>query len=233
MKRFGKLLLAVSAVLLLGNTPSFAQTSDLGNWNTFSLDKKLNDKISLGFDAELRFKSNLTRFNLIYTNFSASYKITDWLKVTGVYRFIDKNKDDGYYGLRHRVYGDLAAKYKTGKFSFAARTRVQWEFRAKGYAGDVGNIPEVYWRNKFDIKYKLTDRITPYIAAEFRWQLRNPRIPYNDGCVFDRNRAYLGLDYEINHDNTIGLYYMRQSEFNVEEPETLHIIGLEYSLSLD
>lgn len=229
------LRLFIVSVSLLSGAAAHAQTQDFGNWNTFSLNKDLGKKLTVGGDLELRFSDNLSRFNLFYINLGASYKITKWMRVAGVYRFIDKYKDDNTFGFRHRLYGDLVLRHKIldDRLSLTARSRMQWEWRAAGYGSEAQGVPEIFWRNKFDVKYEATDKIYPYVSVETRWQIQNPRFSYNDGCTFDRHRIFFGSDYKITDVITLGLYYMRQTEVNVADPESLNIIGLEYTISLD
>lgn len=232
MKLLRTLIVSVS---LLAGVSADAQTQDFGSWNTFSVNKDLGKKFSAGGDLELRFSDNLSRFNLLYINLGATYKVTKWMRVTGVYRFIDKYKEDNSFGIRHRLYGDLVLRHKLldERLSLTARSRMQWEWRAAGYGSESQGVPEIFWRNKFDVKYGVTDKIFPYVSLETRWQIQNPRFSYNDGCTFDRHRLYFGSDYKITDVITLGLYYMRQTEVNVVDPQTLNIIGLEYSISLD
>ncbi|TND07636.1 MAG: Protein of unknown function (DUF2490) [Bacteroidetes bacterium] len=230
MNIFRKIL---AGLFIAGALPAAAQTQDFGSWTTFSLSKKVADKFRVGTDLELRMRDNLTDYNLFYVNLGGTYKPLDWLSISATYRFIHKHKDDGTYGIRHRYYNDFAAKFKPGKFTLSYRARIQWEVRTTGYSDKYGLIPEIYWRNKFDIKYKATDKITPYIGTEIRFQLLNPRVPYNEGLTFDRDRAYAGMDYSINDNHTLGVFFLHQIEFNVEDPETLNIIGVEYSIALD
>lgn len=208
-----------------------AQHSDLGNWNTFSFNKDLNKKITLNFDQELRFRNNLTRLNLLYTNIGATYKINKYVRIAGVYRFIAKYKDDNLWGYRHRLYADLILKLRPGRFSFVYRSRVQWEWRGAGYSSEYGRVPEIYWRNLFKASYKVNDLVSPYFGTELRVQVQNPRIPYHNG--FDRSRFMAGVDLNLNKSNTLGFYYLLQKEWNVIDPETLNIIGIEYSISID
>jgi hypothetical protein len=226
--------LIVSVTLLAGVT-AHAQTSDFGSWNTFSVSKDLGKKFSAGGDLELRFGDNLSRLNLFYINLGATYKITKWMRISGVYRFIDKYKDDNTFGFRHRLYVDLSLRQKLldERLILSARSRMQWEWRAAGYGSEAQGVPEIFWRNKFDVKYGVTDKLFPYVSLETRWQIQNPRFPYNDGCNFDRTRLYFGSDYKITDVITVGLYFMQQKEHNVVDPQTLNIIGLEYSISLD
>lgn len=224
MKRF---CLALSVLLSVGLN---AQTQDLGMWNTISVNKDITDKFSVGIDQELRLRDNLSTINLVYTNFGATYKVTDFFKVGLTYRFIDKHKSDFSWGVRNRGYIDLTFRVKPAKFTISYRARFQMEWRGAGYSDRYGNVPEIYLRNQVKISYQLTDKIEPYIGDEVRWQIQNPRIPYHNGI--DRTRAFAGVTYEINQKNKVGTYFLYQHEFNVNDPETLYIIGLEYSLNL-
>jgi hypothetical protein len=217
-------LFAATCTLSLG-----AQINDFGMWNTFSINKEITKKFSVGLDQEFRLRDNLGTVNLIYTNIGASYKVTDFFKVSLVYRFIDKHKEDLTWGLRHRVYTDLTFKVKPGNFSIAYRARFQAEWRGTGYAPEFGNVPEVFWRNQVKAGYKAGD-FEPYTGVEVRWQLRNPRIPYHEDI--DRARFFAGVNYEINKRNVVGTYFLLQKEVNVIDRQTLYIWGLEYTINL-
>lgn len=225
-----KKLVLLIPVLLLCRMGS-AQTEDLGSWMTLSFNKGIVGGLQFNFDQELRLRNNLSDVNLIYSNIGLSYKFTKWFRVATVYRFIDKHKDDGTWGIRHRTYADFIFKFKPGKFSLGYRARLQSEWRGAGYSGEFGKVPEVYVRNLFKIGYKLNDHFSPYVGSEMRWQVQNPRIPYHEG--FDRTRFMAGTDYNINDNQTLGLYFLLQKEWNVINPQTLYIIGVEYSFSMD
>ena len=227
--KYGRLLLILPFFLLA--RPANAQSQDFGSWMTFSVNKGIVGKLEFNFDQELRLRNNLTDVNLLYTNLGLSYKFTKWFRFAAVYRFIDKHKETGEWGLRNRFYADFIFKVKPGKFTLGYRARFQEEFRGYGYASDYGKVPEVFMRNLFKVSYKLNDRFSPYAGAELRWQLQNPRIPYGDG--FDRTRFFAGTDYEISKKQTAGAYFLLQKEWNVSDPQTLYILGLEYSLSFD
>lgn len=223
-----KRLLAVAACA--AGISLCAQTSDFGMWNTLSINKEISDKLTFGIDQELRLRDNLSTLHLIYTNVGASYKVTDYFKVALIYRFIDRHKEDLTWGIRHRIYTDFTFKVKPGDFSIAYRARFQAEWRARGYTGEFGNIPEVFMRNQLKIGYKATSDIEPYIGTEVRWQLQNPRIPYHESI--DRARYFAGVNYEINKHNVIGTYFLVQKEVNVIDRQSLFIWGLEYTINL-
>ncbi|MBI3510518.1 MAG: DUF2490 domain-containing protein [Bacteroidetes bacterium] len=212
-------------------TNSIAQTEDFGSWMTFSFNKKIVKNFDFNFDQELRLKNNLQSVNLTYTNIGVTYKFNKYFRISPVYRFIDKNKGNDSWGIRQRAYVDLIFKYKLGKFSFGYRARLQSEWRSWGYASDLGNVPELYERNMFKVAYAATASLSPYVASELRFQYRNPRIPYHNG--FDRSRFYAGLNYDFNQFSSGGIYFMCQKEWNVNDRQTLYILGFEYSISLD
>ncbi|HLG03256.1 MAG TPA: DUF2490 domain-containing protein [Bacteroidia bacterium] len=208
-----------------------SQTDDFGAWMTFSINKGIAGKLDLNFDQEFRLRYNLTDVNLFYTNVGLAYRFTKWFKISGTYRFIYKHKDDNTWGVRHRGYVDLAFRTKPGRYVLSYRARLQSEIRTAGYSNEYGKVPEIYFRNLFKAGYKVNDVVTPYLATEIRFQIQNPRIPYHNGI--DRSRFIGGLDYAINQNNTFGAYFLFQKEWNVKNPETLYIIGLEYVLSID
>ena len=110
------------------------------------------------------------------------------------------------------------------------RNRLQAEVR-NIYTSEIGNIPEWYFRNKFEMKYELNKTISPYASVEFRYQINNPRL-VEGNKIWSRSRYAIGLDYKKSDKNTFGIYYLIQQEFNLSQPQNLYILGLEYSISL-
>lgn len=216
---------------LLISTSAFSQaTEDAGLWSTFNLDKKLNDKFSLFMTEEFRLRENFTRVNLFYTDLGVQYQLAKFLKIALAYRLIEKNLIDDTYSYRHRVMLDITLKKKIGSFAVSYRQRLQREVR-NIQTSESGFMPEWYSRNKLAIKYDLGKPITPYIAAEFRYQINNPRL-VEANRLWSRSRYFVGLDYKKSDKHAFGLFYMIQREFNVSAPQNLYIVGLEYSISL-
>lgn len=203
---------------------------DAGSWNTFNLEYSLNSKFTGLFTQECRIKENFSRLNLFYTNLGVEYKVAKNFKAALVYRWIDKYQDDNSYSFRHRIMLDLTAKHKFGKLTFSYRNRTQVESRDL-YSSAAGAVPEWYSRNKFGIKYDMGKRYTPFASAELRYQFHDPRAVESDG-TWHRGRYVLGAEYKINNKNTFSAYYLIQNEWNVSTPQTIYIIGLEYTLSL-
>lgn len=205
-------------------------TNDAGLWATCNVEKKLNKKFGIFITEEYRRKENFTRTNLFYTDLGVFVKPLDFLKLSLVYRPIQKYLEDNTFSYRHRLMLDISVKKKFGRITISFRERIQAEVR-NVYSSDIGSIPEWYSRNKFELKYDLDKPITPYIAVEFRYQINNPRA-VESNKLWHRNRYTLGLDYKYNNKNSFGLYYLIQQEYNVSAPQNLYIVGIEYSLSI-
>jgi hypothetical protein len=210
-------------------TCGYAQVNDFGAWTAVSLDKKLSNKFTLVIAEEIRFFQNLQRLNLTYTNLGLSYKLNKSIKLTAVYRFIQKYRDENDFSWRHRIYLDAQFKEKYYPFTFVYRARLQTQVRDY-YSSDDGKFLESYWRNKFDVRREFGKGFSPYLAAEFRYQFYNDRNKEANN-KFNRGRYFLGCQYQYTESKTFDVFFMHQREINVNNRERNYIIGFEYSYS--
>ena len=225
-KTFLILLFSLGYIMYL-----FAQpTNDAGLWTTFNVNKKLKRNFGVFLTEEYRLRENFSQTNLFYTDIGTEVRPLSFLKVSIAYRLIEKFINDKTFSYRHRLMLNISLKQKLGDATLSYRQRLQSEVR-NIYSSAIGNIPEWYSRNKFELKYDINKPITPYIATEFRYQINNPRAVESNG-LWHRNRYFVGLDYKRSDKHSFGLYYMLQREFNVSSPQNIYIIGLEYSISL-
>lgn len=211
---------------------SFSQpVSDAGMWNTFSFEKQFTSKFSVVMDQELRLKENFTMLNLLYTNFGISLKPFKSFKVSLTYRLIDKwQYEVKNFSYRQRLMLDFSYKLKLRKrLALSYRARFQTEFRDLNVS-PIGAVPEFFWRNKFDLKYKI-GRYVPYVGVEFRYQIKDPRNPETD-LGWHRVRSFLGIDYDLSDRSSVGIYYLTQRDFKINNPQYLYIVGLQYSFTL-
>ena len=127
---------------------------------------------------------------------------------------------------------DLTFKKKLKKITLSERIRYQAEVQ-DFYTSKKGKLVEQFLRFKTDLKFAATDKITPYISCELRYQIHAPR---GDGPIYDKGfhriRNVLGVEYEINKKNAVNLYYLYQTEFNISTPETIYILGVGYTLTI-
>ncbi|MES2515681.1 MAG: DUF2490 domain-containing protein [Bacteroidota bacterium] len=226
-----KFIVCVFAGILFSLETS-AQTGDAGMWNTLTIQHAITKKINVVIDEEFRLRENYQRINLFYTNIGIDYKATKFLKISPTYRTIQKKRFDGTYSFRHRLMLDVTLKKKFTKLTLSERVRYQIEVQ-DFYTSRKGKQAEQFMRFKTDLKYGVSNNVTPYISCELRYQIRSPR---GDGPLYDngfhRVRNVLGIEYEINKKNTINLYYVIQSEFGISSPESIYILGIGYTLTI-
>lgn len=227
-----KFILILSSIFLFGLT-SFSQPSnDAGLWTTLTIQKSINKKLAFVVDQEFRLKENYQRINLFYTNIGVDYKLSKSIKVSPTYRAIQKKRLEGTYSYRHRLMLDVTLKKKMTKFTLSERVRYQAEIQDFN-TSKKGKLVEQFLRLKTDLKFSATETVTPYISCELRYQIRAPRGDgplYNNG--FHRIRNVLGVDYQINKNNSVDLYYQFQTEFNISSPESTYILGIAYKLEI-
>lgn len=223
---FISLIISLSFISKL-NAQNF---SDAGMWNTVNIEKKLKNNLSVFVKEEFRLKENFGQLNLFYTDVGVGYRPYNFLKAELSYRSVEKYLITDFFSIRHRLMLDITLKKKYNRFTLSYRQRLQAEVRNVN-SSDNGRVPELYSRNKGEVKYDLHKKYTPFFSCEWRYQIKDPRNVESDR-TWHRVRYALGFDYELNKRSTFGVYYLFQHEWNVSIPENLYILGLEYSLSL-
>ena len=223
MKIFKNTSILIALLLICNVTKS---QTDIGMWNTISLEKEITKKFSVTLDEELRLKDTLSRLNLLYTNLGISYKPFKGFKLSLTYRFIQKYTDLDEFNYRNRLMFDASYKYFYRNFELKYRARIQ----AETINDNKNRGPEWYWRNKFELKYYVW-KFAPYIGTELRYQIRVQNHPETD-LGWHRVRLFAGVQYAINKNNTVEIYYLRQHEFYILDPNEIHVLGLQYSLTL-
>ncbi|MEI7663338.1 MAG: DUF2490 domain-containing protein [Bacteroidota bacterium] len=230
-----KRLLALPLILAF---LTFAQTAagqqdDMCLWSKFTIEKALSARYSVYVTQESRLRENISRPDELYLEGGGSMKAGYGLKLSMGYRFSGNFDDVKYYSLgmryHHRGFLDLDYKVRRGQFTFNFRARLQAEFK-NVYSSDKGKVPEWYWRDKFEVKYRIR-RFEPYLGVEPHFQIIDPRNPEGNFSV-NRLWIFAGVGYSVMKHHTVGIYYMVQREWKVPTPQNKYIIGIEYSISL-
>ncbi len=205
---------------------SFSQVQDANLWMNVSVEKKIIQSLSISLNQEFRMNENITELGTFFTEIGATYKINKYFRISANYRFINKRRLDDSYSKRHRYFFDLTIRKKFSPVILSFRTRFQSQY-TDVFSSEDGKIPACYSRNKLTIKYDDGNNLKPYFYAELFSPLKHPFDVFIDNARFSA-----GLEYEINRMNTIDVFYIFQKEYNVNNPETDHVIGLGYYLSL-
>jgi long-subunit fatty acid transport protein len=197
-------------------------------WNTVSFKHKFNKKFALLLTQEFRLKENYSQINVTYTELGLEYSYKKNIKTSLVYRNIQKFQYQGPLSFRNRLQWDIVLKKNfSSKIGFNYRHRLQAEVKDYFTSAD-GTLTEWFSRHKIGIKYDFNDKWNAAVSAEYRLQINDPRSPeYNMG--FHRQRYQAGFTYKINNKQDVGIYYLYQNEFNIQDLTDIYILGIEYS----
>jgi hypothetical protein len=207
------------------------KVSDAGLWSTFTLKKEIAKKTTLIFDQELRLRENYTQLNLFFSNIGINYKINKRLSIEPSYRHIDKYLGENIFSFRHRFSVDLNYKYKINRSSYSLRARYQREAK-NVLSSRFGWLSEKYFRIRAQAEYQINANLSAYYNIEFRYQIF---VPGND-IIFNnrwhRIRNVVGFDYKTSESLTLGLYYLHQTEYDINPIESSFISGIQITKKL-
>ena len=149
LKNKATLALLVAMLILspLCNINAQSSEDEFGLWTTFEASKKINKKLKLEFEAELRTIDGIKEIDRVSVGAGASYKLKKWLKASAGYVFIYSHKldsknikdvideengiheyniDHSYWTERNRFHITLSGDYKIGRVELSLRERVQY-----------------------------------------------------------------------------------------------------------
>ena len=239
------MMLAIASIM-----PAQAQSDDFGIWTEAAVEKKINKKLTLDAEAELRTRDDgfgeLDRWSV---GVGATYKLTGWLKASMGYVFLNDNNhkvnDSGkkyadYWGQRHRFNISLTASQDFGDLTVSLRERWQYTYRpektVKRYSNvdnddyDFGEYRDDHtykgkgsnkWRNRLQLKYKLTKQWRPYVNAESTI----------GGSGLDKIRYVAGTEYRLSKQHSFDVRYLYQHVYKDEDEGNRHVLGLGYTYS--
>lgn len=209
-------------LLLLSSVETIAQTNDFGVWVGASLKKSFAKHYAVGIETELRLKENVSAIDNILTDVELSRKFGKYVKLSGFYRFSQKNRIDDFEGV-NRTGADLSGKIPlVKKLKLAYRSRYQWQW-LKGQTEPY----TTFWRNRLGLEYKLTKKITPYASYELWYRTTQEKTKR-----FDRNRLMAGIEYDINKVHSVEVYGFFQREMNRNTNDGQGIVGVSYKIGL-
>ena len=155
-------------------------------------------------------------------------------------------KYSDYWGLRHRLNVSLTASQQWGNLTASLRERWQYTYRPEktvdrywNYTDDdddryygepvvKGGVTETHtyrgkgsnkWRNRLQLKYKLTKQWRPYISAESTV----------GGSGLDKMRYAAGTEIRLTKQHVFDLHYMYQHVYKDDDEANRHILGIGYT----
>ena len=196
---------ALTGMLLLPYIAT-AQSSDFGNWLIYIGSKKVNSKWNIHNEVQ-------------YRNYDAIGDLEQLLLRTGVGYNLSENNHNVLLGYgyilsqnyvadaqeksdvnEHRIFQQFTSKQKIGKVSLSHRYRFEQRFVESDF--------------KMRLRYFLALKIplikSEAVPAKLYVSAYNEVFLNTESSVFDRNRVYAGLGYQLHKNVRIEAGYMNQ-----------------------
>ena len=239
----------ITTVLLAAmNLPISAQ-SEAGLLMSAEAEKKVNKKLSLSLEAEMRTRNNLKTMDRWKFGIGASYKLTPWLKANAGYDLLYTNfRDDtdykssgannhwrpSYWGIKHRFHIALTGSYKFGNnLKLSLRERWQYTYRPEKTV-QRWDFDDEQWedkvragkgrnqlRSRFEVTYDQKSALfVPFASMEL----------YNSWSI-EKIRYTVGTDIRLSKQHSLSAFYRFQNMKNVDPDDydpDMHYIGIGY-----
>ena len=192
------------------------------SWTKITLDKKITSSFRLEFIQGLRIDNNLGKVDNAFIEILPSYKIHKNIKIELPYRysvFSDKTKN--------RL--SLSASYQYIFKSISLKYRLKlYKLYEDGKAINDNQIPfGTLIRNKFSLRYKLNETITPYFSGEL-FYLRKKEINY-----FNEYKITLGIKVNLERKNSMNFFYaFKKTDISKTLPNYIYILGINFTTKL-
>jgi len=222
--RYKILLLLVSFFLVFSG---YSQNGP-STWIELEFSKKIVKNLRVEFNPELRLFGGFEMDTYILEG-GLSSKLHDYLTLAGYYRYENERN--------YREKRDIYEWEPSNRMAFDAKTGVELkrfniQFRLRYTNGsdfdESTDNKDSFFRYRGKVDYNIKgSKIVPSVSVEAFHDL-----VIND---LDKMRYTAGLTYPIDKNNEVGLFYRLQDFLEtdgllVEKTESMHIIGLGYSL---
>jgi hypothetical protein len=222
-------------ILSLCSVTANAQLSEMGVWTGFGIEKDFG-KLDLSAQTELRTIYGIRLVDRWSLGLDGGYKLSKYLKLGVGYNFMNV-LDEKYlnYQFRHRFNVSASGKFKTDRFTFSLRERLQLttkddsnRIRTDGSIDSYGINPALVWRNRLLIDYDIPQsKLTPSVSVESFYELNNP-----NGNTFNKFRYTATLDYKLNKTNTVSIYGLYNNRTDDDDNYSKYVLGISYKIAI-
>lgn len=186
-------------------------------WTGLGTKIKLNKKIRIDLEHQVRFNNNYKDYDYTFTEFGLNYKPVKGIRLNGNYRHMFYER-----GLRHRyaLEAHYTLKPNNSDFYFHIRERFQ-SFVWHDDNSSTSNI-----RNLLTIGYKINSLAKIYTTQEWFFRLDN----FNKFMTY---RGTIGITWNFLEKLMLMSYYSYQKNINTITPNSSHIIGIRGFYKID
>ncbi len=207
-----KQFLLITLIIILLR-PLSAQQVDGGSWVNVGISFEIINDLSCDISEEIRYNFTTGDLYQMNSNIGFDYKINKRFKVGTEYRYSIRQSQN-----TNRIAASFVYKEEMNDLTLSLRSKFQYSFTPNTSEGTA-------FRNKLGAKYKINKDFSPFITGEIFYSMSN------EINQFDNFRTEGGLSYGPNKHNEFNLSYIYDKEFNVNKPETMHIVSLSYKYS--
>lgn len=239
-------VLTVAVVLLLAAPPVAAQ-SEGGLITTIEAEKKIDKRLSVGVEANMRMRNDCQTMDRWSAGIGASYKLSKWLKADAGYLLLyDNNREKttykssgatntwrpSYWSAKHRIYAALTASHKfSSDIKLSLRERWQYTYRPEtttqrwDYDDDdwedkvISGKGKSVLRTRLGIAYAPRNAfLSPYAHMELYNAWNTEKIRYT-----------LGTDIQLGKQHALSVFYRFDDvrHASAEDPD-MHYLGIGY-----
>ena len=227
--------------MLLASVEVKAEGDDFGIWTEVDVEKKISRNLSVEGGVELRTRDHVKAVDRWSGSIGASYRLTNWLKASADYTLLYDNNEKwnekqtkvaNYWGTRHRFNVALTGSVDFGNLSLSLRERWQYTYRPqttvertkvsngkvedKTYNGKGKSV----WRNRLQLKYKVTSMWRPYVNGE----------TFVAGSGIEKYRLSAGTEIRLSKKHSFDVKYLFQKSCSDDDDEgNRHILGVGYT----
>ena len=196
----------------------FSQDSNLGNWLIYIGNKKLNSKWNIHNEVQYRNYNAVGDLEQLLLRTGVGYNITEKNNILLGYGYI---LSENYVGItddkvsvnEHRIFQQYTTKQSIGKVKLSHRYRFEQRF--------VEEYFKLRFRYFLSLNVPLKNNesgVSPFYLSAYNEIFLNSK-----SSIFDRNRVYGGLGYNVNKNVRIELGYMNQF-FETTSRDQLNLI---------
>ena len=198
-------MVALTCVLMLPYS-SAAQNSDFGNWLIYIGNKKVNSKWNVHNEVQYRNYDAIGDLEQLLLRTGLGYNLSEnnHNLLLGYGYILSQNysadTEDKLDVNEHRIFQQFTSKQKIGNVSLSHRYRFEQRFIESDFK----------MRLRYFLAFKVPILKTETSPTKLYLSAYNEVFLNTESDVFDRNRVYGGLGYQLNNNVRIEAGYMNQ-----------------------
>ncbi len=242
----------MTSVLLMMSSISWARPHDFGLSLNPGIKKTIIKPLAFTIDSEIRTQKNSTKMERISLELGLAYKPIKYFKLEAAYQIrtgykLESVNSDGdlvsdYWRPKQQatlaVSGMLPIAIGSDTLELSLRLKYQYAYSMPVEVRQYDDVTgerienkivhakhEHLLRSRIQVSYKISKlNLKPYVSFEIFNK-------FHDHFKFDTLRTIGGLEYELAKKHTFIIFYRNDTDMNVPEGLSYHMLGLSYKFA--